>query len=321
MLSEAVLENMDSQPKQPKRGFSLSSVSPCPMRTWYSILNIEDPQEVTPLSRLVMEDGEFQEQSVLYWLRKAGFTIFFTGKEQMTLHTGRLNIPGHPDGILILQGAPRILEVKGMNSPRFSNARYSGLEKHQSIRCQVQSYMHSWEIRDLGITKTQIYFKHKETSRPHDLEVVYEPNWIGPIIDRTCDILDGTFIPKPEEIPMCTGCSKSSTCWPDRATTVDLTNIDVASMPDIEEKYDQGKYMESIGKMLKDEAREEFIKRMGESDQLILNSHRIQRIIFYRKDFNRSAFISKFGAENLDQVIKPTKIEQFRVYDTSGESE
>jgi hypothetical protein len=181
--------------------------------------------------------------------------------------------------------------------------------------------MHSWEIRDLGITKTQIYFKHKESSRPHDMEVVYEPNWIGPIIDQTCDILDGTLIPKPEEIPMCNSCMKSSTCWPDRVPTVDFTNIDIASMPDMEEKYDQGKYLENLGKMIKEEARFELIKKLGDSDQLILDSHRVQRIIFYRKDFNRSAFISKFGAENLDQVIKPTRVEQFRVYDTSGEGD
>ena len=79
MLSEAVLSYMKSKPREPRHGFSLSAVSPCPMRTWYSILDQKEvPDLPEPLTRLVLEDGEYQEQSVLNWLREAGFTIFFT---------------------------------------------------------------------------------------------------------------------------------------------------------------------------------------------------------------------------------------------------
>lgn len=319
MLSEAVLASMADRKSDRPHGFSLSSVSPCPMRTWYSIYKKDTPEEVPALSRLVMEDGEFQEQSVLYWLRRAGFTMLFTGKNQMELHTGRLNIVGHPDGLLVLPTEINLLEIKGMNSPRFTNAKSSGLEKHQSIRCQIQSYMDSWELRSLGVTRTWIYFKHKETSRPHDIEVKYSPDWIRPIIETTCNILDGSFIPQPEEIPMCSSCIKTKFCWPEKAPTVDLTNIDIASMPDLESQYDKGKYLENLGKLLKEEARIAFIKRLGDADQLVLDSHRLQRIFFKRKDFDKSAFIRKFGAENLSTVQKDTLIEQFRIYDTSGE--
>jgi hypothetical protein len=276
------------------------------MRTWYSILDqkeIKDP--IPPLTRLVLEDGEYQEQSVLNWLREAGFTIFFTGKTgQMTVHCGRLNIPGHPDGILVLSKEARVLEIKGMNTNRFFNARTSGLEMHQSIRCQVQSYMDSWEIRNLGITKTQIYFKHKDSSRPHDIEIKYEPNWIHPIIETTCDILDGTLVPQPIEIDMCEKCSKVDLCWPGAKSTTDFSEVSTATMPEVEAKLDKGKYYESLGKMMKEEARDEIRKAFAPgTTELLLDNHRATITRFSKSKFDQDKFIHLFGSEHLENLV------------------
>jgi len=319
-LSQAVLASMDDRPNSTREYFSLSLVSPCPMKTKYNIDRFKEANKnpsahkPAPKSRLLMEDGEFQEQSVLYWLRHAGFTILYTGKQQMVVHTGRLFIPGHPDGILVLNSGLRGLEIKGMNFSRFANAKSSGLEKHQSIRCQVQSYMDSWEWRELGIDSIQTYFKHKEDSNPHDIEIKYEPDWIHPIIETTSRILEGSFIPSPLEIDMCEGCRDSNLCWGEKEATVDLSDIEEDSMPDVEEKYEKGKYYETLGKFMKDEAREVFSKRLGDSKELLLDNHRVSRITYPKSNFDEGKFIKLFGAENLPKVKTSKPVSQMRVY-------
>jgi len=318
MLSEAVLASLETQEWKKRDTFSLSLGSPCRMRTWYSLLDYRGIPEVKAASRLVMEDGEFQEQSVLYWLRKAGFTLLYTGKEQMTVHTGRLMIPGHPDGIILLNSKIAGLEIKGMNSRRFLNARKSGLEKHQGIRFQVQSYMHSYEWRSLGINVMDMYFKHKETSKAHDIEVEYEPKWIGPIISDTCDILEGNLIPQPVEIPMCEDCSKADLCWKDRGTVIDTDNFIVSSLPEAEEMYDKGQAYEAMGKMMQEEAKLKFQETLGEKKLMFLDSHKIQRVDSKSVTFDKTKFINLFGAENLDKVRNTKPYSWLRVDSTDG---
>lgn len=318
MLSEAVLASMETREWKKRSTFSLSLGSPCPMRTWYSLLDFHETKKVAPRSRLNMEDGEFQEQSVLYWLRNAGFTMLFTGKEQMEIHAGRLNIPGHPDGIILIGNEAHLLEIKGMNLKRFTDARYSGLEKHQGIRFQVQSYLASKEFRSLGIDKVNVYFKHKENSNPYDIQLDYEPGWINPILDTTCDILDGTLIPQPVEIPMCEDCSKADLCWPDRSPVIDTENFVTASLPEAEEMYDKGKAYETMGKIMQEEAKEKFEKALGNGDVMFLDAHKVKRVYSSNTSFDKIKFINLFGVENLDKVRNKKEFSYIRV-DLTGE--
>jgi hypothetical protein len=266
-----------------------------------------------------MEDGEFQEQSVLYWLRNAGFTMFFTGKEQLELHSGRLNIPGHPDGIILIGNEAHLLEIKGMNLKRFTDARYSGLEKHQGIRFQIQSYLASKEFRALGINKVNVYFKHKENSHPHDIQLDYEPGWINPILESTCDVLDGTLVPTPIEIPMCDDCSKSDLCWPDKEIVIDTESFVIASLPEAEEMYDRGKAYETMGKIMQEEAKEKMEEALGSGDVMLLDSHRVKRVYSSNTSFDKTKFIQLFGVKNLDKVRNKKEFSYVRIDFTGGE--
>ena len=322
MLSEAVLNAAGRKRlSSPRHGFSITSISPCPYRTYLSWKASRDPlpsfdKGQPPVSILTMDDGHYQEMSILDWLRDAGYTMAYTGGDQITVHVGKSFIPGHPDGIIL---TPRmdLLEIKAMNYSRFSDAKKTQLERHQSIRCQVQCYMDSWEFRALGINHTQLFCKHKDSSRSCDFQVDYDPDWVKPIIDVTSAIVSGEFVPEPKECSLCDDCYKYSECHGglDLSKIKDLDETEFIQIPDIEDQYEKGVALIEQGQYLKDEAREKMIEKLGDKTVVLFDRHKISRIKFPRFSFSKDAFIDLYGPSNLGKVMESKEVVQYRITD------
>lgn len=313
MLTEAIYNGMSKRKLYAsRRGFSVTSISPCPYETYLNYTDKQQPSEHLPayLSDFAMDDGHYQEDASLAWLRMGGFTLLYVGEQQLTIHVGKMLVPGHPDGIILTPRAD-LLELKAMNYDRFSKIRRSGLAEHPHIKCQVQSYMHSKEFRMLGINHAQILCKHKESSKLCDFQEDYDPAWIGPIIDATDLIVSGKLIPEPRETELCADCYEYARCWssdriaPETALTM--------SIPELEAQYAQGDELYTQGEYLKEEARAKMIELLGEHWSLLLDNYKVSRIEYKKAVFNQDSFVDLYGADNLGKVMEVKPVTQFRI--------
>jgi hypothetical protein len=318
MLSEAVLNSIGrKRAGTPAHGFSITAISPCAYETylnWRSRLDERETRGVS-LADLTMDDGHYQEMASLSWLQQAGFTLAYTGNIQLTVHVGESLIPGHPDGLILTPGVD-LLEIKAMNYDRFSKARKGGLREHPRIMCQIQSYMHSYELRALGIGRAQMFCKHKETARLCDFQVDYAPEWIGPIIQTTDRIVRGELVPEPKECAECNDCYKYSICWENGL--LESGESATMSAPDIEAQYARGEELFDQGKYLKDDAKDKMIALMGDKWDLYFDMYKISKIEFPRASFDQGMFIDLYGADNLGKVMAVKTVQQYKVSHRKG---
>jgi len=312
MLAEAVLEGA-SKLRNPsgERTIRPSGMSICPVNTYNNWKGIREPS--TNQTLLIMNDGHYQEEEMKADLRRAGFQIDCredSEGNQLPLHIGPMI--GHLDGLIKTHGEWCLLECKGMNTRRFNRFKEHGFQMEPGIRVQTQLYLHSDELRDMGITKGFVYAKGKDHCRPYDLQFDYEPQFAKALVEQAKKLLDG-WIPKPVRIPMCSDCRRSIDCW--ETFNIDFSKVGSASLPELVEKWKKGTRFRDFGKTLVKEAREAFEEELGDLNLVIIDDLKVIRSEFTRESFNADKFIELYGVENLYKVLDNVPVSQMRVYE------
>lgn len=315
MLSETVIT---SYSKTESDGIhtgqlTVTGVSPCPYGTYinYHKLDLGD-REVTGEDRLRMDDGNYQEDQCLDNLRHAGYSIRYSGKEQLTLHIGRASITGRPDGLILVDNREDVLSIKAMNSPRFTNFRLKGFEAEPFIKCQEQLYLASEEFKE-HMAGAWVYAKHKDSCQPFDLFEEKNLAYSRPILDALDSIvLDKEEVKRPEKpIELCSHCRHSNFCW--STEILDTSKIVIKDLPDAVKQWKLGKFHKDYGEELIEASRDVFEKELGREELLLVENLRIKRIDSTREYFNQSKFITKFGASELKSVMDIKDLTQMRI--------
>jgi len=308
MLAEAILATYD-RPKTDRHGFSVTSVSLCPYATYLNYTG-KDKAARTAQEYLRMDDGHYQEAEILDQLKKAGFILKYTGKDQMRVTVGG-SISGRPDGLIKIDTKFDLLEIKAMSLERFTRLRQKGLSAFPGYKCQVQLYMASEELRDI-VEGCRFIAKHKDTCRLFDIYEEKDLNFSDSIIEEVSKIVNGVVPEKPEEpFKLCVGCSHRTSCW--QATLTDMSGIKSVSLPEAAAKWKEGKFHRDYGKELISTARETLIEELGDKDLLLCEDLRVRRITSKSFTIDIGKFVEVFGANRLPEVGVEKIKEQIRI--------
>ena len=317
----------ESQRKVPNRStsrrgdsaISVTQISPCPYSTYleFSGLDPNTTKEPDPEAKLRMKDGHWQERQIVEDLIFAGFEVKFVLDDQLRVDVGESRIPGHPDGLIVVYNQDDMLEIKAMDVWRWSRCKYYGIARAEPlIKCQVQSYMHSHQLRDMGINLTRIYTKHKDSCLPWDYEEPYDPGYITPIINMADKVMAG-YVPQKEVSSLCSMCFHRSFCW--ETPILDFRGRDTEFDLGAEvQRWRKGKDMVARGELMINDARKVFIDRLGDLDSLMVQDLKVLRVKQNRTSIPVNAYMEMHGKEHLPQVLKETKFDQIKISDTAG---
>lgn len=323
ILREAILATtVTKNDREP--AISCSGLFPCPYKLYLSHTG-KDWDEPEPVQALNMKDGFDQEEQAVKRLKQAGIIIGNRHLAGRQVVLGRSRITGHIDGTVTLSGEDLIWEHKAMSSDRFWEFCNKGLEIMPNYFCQLQSY-----ILGKGLKRGILQAKNKDNNDIEDKMYELIPEFINPIIEWADAIRLDNWIPKPEECKWCSLCY--SNCF---GKVINFSNIEVATAPEMVEKWATGKRLQEVGSGLELEAREFFIGRkdksgnletkglLGDKDTLLVEGIttdiikveglKISRIPMHRFDISKQKVVEVFGAEALSQVGEEKEIIAYRI--------
>lgn len=294
---------------------TVTSVHPCAYATYLNYHHLDDEQ-FDPESRLRMKNGKWQEMEILEDIRRAGFSVKNTGTNQMTVHVGKSQIAGRPDGLIVVDGREDLLEIKAMSLAMYTNLKQKGIDAFPSYKCQAQLYQASEELRS-RVKGTWLYVKHKDSCRPYDIFLERDEAYSKPIIEFVDEIVLGKAeVPRPEKpYELCSSCRHKHHCWSE--TILDTSGIKTLTKPEVVQQWLEARFHLEVGKQLEDEVRVLMKEMLGGNDVLYLEDQtvllEIKRILQHRTKIDEGKFVEKFGAAALVDVITETLVEQMRV--------
>ena len=285
---------------------SITRISPCPYETYLEAHDLDPRENSDPLALMRMEDGHWQKKQIVENLMKAGWDLTYTGDDQMTVHVGRTEIPGRPDGLISVGGKWDQLEIKAVNEDRYYHMKRHGIEGR--IRCQIQLCMSSREERELGIEQTWVYVKHKDSCTPYDFEEKYDSEYVKPIIETADMIMEG-WKPQKQENDLCASCGHKVFCWqPD--IILDLGGISSRDgMKEYVDMWKEGKDRERRGKEMVKEAKAVLDDTVGEDDIVLVEDLKLQRVIRHNVTIPLDRYLEIHGNEHFKEVLEEKRSE------------
>lgn len=314
MISQAVLAAY-AKPRPDGIHFgqlTVTGISSCAYATYINYHKL-DQQKFEGVDTLRMKNGRYQEAEIVDDLKLAGFNLSNTGKDQLTIHVGKSQVTGRPDGLIMVNKKWDLLEIKAMSLGVWTSVKQLGMKAVPYYLTQVQLYMASDELKD-RTSRCWFYTKHKDSCRPNDLEVPQDLNYSKPIIEALDEIILGkAVISRPEEpIALCTKCRHNSFCWKEQLV-VDMTGLTRKSLREITEQWKQGKHYKDLGETLIEEARAQIIQELGEESKILIDDLKVTKIVQKRTEFDVQKFIDLYGAENLPKVQTVKPVPQVRI--------
>ena len=307
-----------------RRGyFGVSSISTCPRETYYNYRKfkmvqsgeVENDLEYDLQLQLLLDDGHYQEAEIVDLLTRAGFGLDYVGDNQAEVTVGRSGIKGHPDGFVlsgpqIQEDRPYMLEVKARNYQAFKKFTETGLEGFPKIKAQTQLYMHGNNL-PYPVDQTMIIFKHKESVRLADVIEKKDPDFALPLIEQVDSIIVDGKVPEPVENPLCESCKFSQLCW--GTPILDFSNFTYEELTDASQKWIQGPAFKELGEQMITDARAEFTKALGETNELFTESLKVKRNSFQQKRFDSKKFIGVNGQDTYDSYCNQIDVTQLRI--------
>lgn len=291
-----------------------TGISPCSYATYLNYHHLDDEQ-FDAAARLRMKNGKWQEMEVLEDLRKAGFSLRFTGSNQMTVHIGKVPITGRPDGLIIVDNREDVLSIKARSLNAYTDLKQKGLAAEPYTECQEQLYLASKELRD-KMVGTWLYVKHKDSCRPYDIFIEKNLSYSKPIIEAVEEIILGKAeVVRPDTCPIPGRCKHTLHCW--KTELLDTGGIKTLTKPEVVQMWLEGQFHLDIGKQLNEEARILLREYLGDNDVLFIEDQAIllevKKIIQHRSSISTDKFVEKYGAASLTDVMEEKIVEQMRV--------
>lgn len=312
MLSQIVLTRLAEREQAPHKvgSFSVTRISPCPYATYLNFHGLDRGLERSIEELLLMEDGHWQETQVLTQMRMAGLKMRCTGDQQMVVHVGESAVPGMPDGLVTIGEKEDGLEIKALNQYRYSQMKAKGIES--SIRCQVQLYMGSKEWREIGVERTWVFVKHKDSCKLWDFEERFDPGYVERILESTDRVVLQGWEPPKKKNDQCGMCGHRRFCW--EAEILDMEGM--VSRDDLGEyvkAWKDGKVYEDLGKTMVEGAREAFIRAMGKDDTLLAEDLKVQKVVGHRVQIPVEKYIRVHGETQLSEVLEDKTYSQVKI--------
>ena len=314
MLAEAVEAAYEKEQSDGYHRGQLTGtgISPCAYATFLHYKRL-DTQKFSASDRLRMKNGHWQELEVLEDLRYAGFKVRNTGSNQLTIHIGKSRVPGRPDGLITVDSREDLLEIKAMSLDTYTKVKQKGIDAVPNYKCQIQVYMASEELKSIG-EGCWFYTKHKDSCRPNDIFVQRDLAYSTPIIEAVDSIVYDGWEPSkpPQPTDLCVSCRHKMFCW-GTDSILDMSGTKVLSLPEVVQKWKEGKAHKEYGEILIDEARVILKEKLGDNNLLLVDDLRVQTIRSTRTSIDIGKFTELFGANRLPDVMVETPVVSMRV--------
>lgn len=210
-------------------GYFVPLLNGCQRRGVYEQTHWEEKELITPQLKLVFEEGNDQEKSVLRLLDRLGIEII---QQQNAFTWDKYNISGTIDGVYIYKGHALPVEIKSMSPNIFNQVHtYEDFKKYpwtNAYKAQITIYMLM-----KNINKGIFILKNKSNGqvKPIVIELDFE---LGEAILKTAECINEhiqkkKLPPKIDDREVCKTCPFKMTCLP---------NIDFGSPLTIEDDPD-----------------------------------------------------------------------------------
>ncbi len=203
----------------------MSGIGHCQRRQWAEHNDIEIEKPFSGRTLILFSLGEKIEEHVIYWLKRAGYTVHDLNPEtrmqwEVSALDGRML--GHLDGkIELSQKGAVLLEVKSANDSQFALCRELGYRAWRpEYYDQITAYMGS-----SGLPESLVVVYNKNDSEIYTERIRFDPDDYKELLRKADYILTSTeVIAKPAEAKSqfckyCKWCPVNKWCW-DAATGV-----------------------------------------------------------------------------------------------------
>jgi len=289
--------NNDGRPP----GITISQLFPCPYRLYLVHTNQYWEQSLSPQVFYNMDDGAWQEEQSVRRLKKSGIEIF---DRQQAVTVGKSSIPGHIDGKFRVQDVTYLWEHKAYDadSLHVQDFKAEGLDGLPMQKAQVNGY-----LLGTGLKYADFFIKLKNNNNYLDQVVERDDDFILQIVEWCDKIRLEGWKPEPTECKWCTKCGRG--CF----DTIDFSDITSFTDEKAARKWLEGDKLEKIGKLMKEEAREFLISKMGEAQVMdVANLLRIRRVSFTTFAINQSKLLEAFGPAALVVAGEEREQTQYR---------
>jgi len=218
---DKVYKVIEAEARQGVQAYNRASTigHPC-LRYLYYCRTAHDQRQIPPLrKRLIWREGERQELAVIMDLMEAGFKV---KQAQRDFVNEALQLVGHPDGFLEVEGEEVLLEIKGVNPYSFSRiSDWPDLLKskfwwERGWYYQVQAYLLlAGKEKALMLLKNKVTGELKEVWVEADEQVKKEIESRCHLVNMHVSHQDPPERPEDMDEMVCRDCEFYHLCLPD----------------------------------------------------------------------------------------------------------
>ncbi|MBP7232192.1 MAG: hypothetical protein KBA28_09695 [Syntrophaceae bacterium] len=173
MIIQAIETYLQQRPKddRPKHCFHPSSLHLDAKELYWRYINGDNDKKFESRILRIFDNGHAVHQRLQDYLTKAGILE----RAEIPVFDEQYEIRGHADGIVKINGANGVLEIKSMNANQF----YSAYEPKPEHLIQVNVYMHC-----LNIPRACLLYECKDNQEMKEFFVKQDQSILQPILDK-----------------------------------------------------------------------------------------------------------------------------------------
>ena len=173
MIIETIDSYLKTRPKdkRAKNCFHPSSLHKSAKKLYHLYLEGDNNQEFEPRIKRIFDNGHGVHERLQTYLENAGILL----QAEVPVESKEYEITGHTDGILEINGAKGILEIKSMNANTF----YSTYGPKPEHLIQVNIYMFC-----TGIDRACLLYECKDDQALKESYVKQDPGILNPVLEK-----------------------------------------------------------------------------------------------------------------------------------------
>lgn len=209
-------ESKKAYPPAKEATFRASGVGGCQRKMMYKLLGYEE--QLDHVSVFTLEQGTLIHEMIQGYLQRAG--IIQSLEEELNILP---NLNGHYDGVIVINNARYVLEIKTINA-----AAYERMVKYGSVYKKYLLQAHCY-MKALGINKTIFLFVNKNhlisdeckqevpSADPlfHEIEIDFDKTiWqeVSDKIGELTEYFDKKVMPPMKKVSECAYCNFQNKC-------------------------------------------------------------------------------------------------------------
>jgi len=173
MLIKAIDEYLQARPKdeRAKHCFHPSSLHKSAKELYHHYRSGDNNQKFEPRILRIFDNGHAVHDRLQSYLSDIGILI----QTEVPVENEKYEIKGHTDGVIEINGAEGILEIKSMNANQF----YSLYEPKSEHLIQANVYMFCTDI-----PRACLLYECKDNQELKEFYIKQDPNILNPILEK-----------------------------------------------------------------------------------------------------------------------------------------